>query len=86
MQRKAESIEFRIAEHEKLQRQCKIRIRPSLVLFSIALALATALVWRKPDSWPLASLVLGFPTLLTGLEILGYYRHGRTLKALRGDA
>jgi len=82
MPRKQKSIEARIAEHERYRRQSKVRIKPSIQLCAIALLAAGLILWREPDQWVLPGIVVAIPLLFTGMEVWGYLRHDRALKAL----
>lgn len=85
MPRKKKSLKAELAEHEKYRRQCKVRIRPSLTLCSIAIGLYAILVWKKPASWLGGLPLIVLPIIFTYMEISAFVYHDRALKNLRSD-
>ena len=85
MPRKKLSLKAQIAEHEKYRRQCKVRIRPSLMLCAIAAGLYAILLWKMSVSWLGGLPLIVLPVFFTALEILGFLRHEKALKDLRSD-
>jgi hypothetical protein len=79
------SIESRIKEHTKFREQCRRRIRPSITLFLIALAVVSVCAYFRPISWWVVVGVLVFTGGHTLMEIVGYRYHVRKLRELAHD-
>ena len=71
-----------IAEHKRFREQCRKAIAPSLKLSAILTVAALLGVLLLHASWWLLSGVVAFASLSTGMEVLGYLRHGRALRRL----
>jgi hypothetical protein len=74
------------AEHERFREQCRRRIKPSLHLCAVLTVIAGLAVWHNTAYWSAALALIGFPSLFTAMEIWGYRRHSKALRALRGSA
>jgi fatty acid desaturase len=76
------SIESQIKEHRKFREQCRRRIRPSIILFTICLVGVIAWVCFLPTWWWMVTGMLVFTGGHVAMEIIGYMHNDRKLNDL----
>jgi cation transport ATPase len=82
MPRKERSIESRVKEHRKYREQCRRRIRPSIILSAIILAiLGLWAVFLRLNVW-IAIAIVAFTAFSLSQEIIGFRYHSRKLREL----